>query len=206
MQALLSLSSHVQSVEAPSNPSRLQNPNIAMTTLGHFTTSLVDVLAETRQLGEQRDHRAQVCDLRFLRRLMTLWTAEWDSLSELDQLIENLQVCSSTELRYGYIFTSEPVQSSSVSKNQPNDDSALIQQHLLRTQVLLAPLLPPIVPASQPPLHLHPNKTSSTKDTRTESLLQFGVPAVEQMAQPVMDLAKPGPRFGSLLKGSTIPR
>lgn len=97
MQALLSLSSHVQSVEAPSNPSRLQNPNIVMTTLGHFTTSLVHVLTKNRQaLGEQRDHRAQVCDLRFLRRLMTLWATEWDSLSEMDQLIENLQVCSST--------------------------------------------------------------------------------------------------------------
>jgi hypothetical protein len=98
MQALLSLSSHVQSVESPSNPSRLQNPNIAMTTLGHFTTSLVDVLAKAqRASGVQRDLRAQVCDLRFLRWLMTLWTAEWDSLSELDRLIENLQVCSSTK-------------------------------------------------------------------------------------------------------------
>jgi hypothetical protein len=98
MQALLSLSSHVQSVESPSNPSRLQNPNIAMTTLGHFTTSLVDVLTKNRQAsGEQRDQRAQVCDLRFLRRLMTLWTAKWDNLSGLDQLIENLQVCSSTK-------------------------------------------------------------------------------------------------------------
>ena len=98
MQALLSLSSYVQSVEAPSNPSRLQNPNIAMMTLGHFTTSLIDVLERAHQAsGEQRDRRAQVCDLRFLRRLMTLWTADWDSLSELDRLIENLQVCSSTK-------------------------------------------------------------------------------------------------------------
>ncbi|KAI0278117.1 hypothetical protein BGY98DRAFT_1089631 [Russula aff. rugulosa BPL654] len=186
MQALLSLSSYVQSVEAPSNPSRLQNPNIAMMTLGHFTTSLVDVLAKAQQASrEQLDLRAQICDLRFLRRLMTLWTADWDSLSELDRLIENLQ-------------------SSSVSKSQPNNDVALIEQHLLRTQVLLAPLLPLVVPVSLPPLH--PNKASSTKDTRTESLLQFGVPVIEQTAQPVMDLAKPGPRFGSLLKGSSAPR
>ena len=92
MQALLSLSSHVQSVEAPSNPSRLKNLNITVTTLGHFTTSLVDVLTKTRP-GEQCDNRAQVCDLRFLRRLMTLWTAEWDHLSGLDRLIESLQVC-----------------------------------------------------------------------------------------------------------------
>ena len=121
MQALLSLSSHVQSVESPSNPSRLQNPNIAMTTLGHFTTSLVDVLAKTQQEScEQRDQRAQVCDLRFLRRLMTLWATEWDSLSELDRLIENLQVCSSTkELRYEYIFTSNPFSLPASLKTSP---------------------------------------------------------------------------------------
>jgi hypothetical protein len=96
MQALLSLSSHVQSVEAPSNPSRLQNPNIAMTTLGHFTTSLLDVSAKAQQASGERHHqRTQLCDLRFLRRLVTLWSAEWDRLSELDRLIENLQVCSS---------------------------------------------------------------------------------------------------------------
>jgi hypothetical protein len=100
MQALLSLSTHVQSVEAPSNPSRLQNPNITMTTLGHFASSLVDVLAKAQQAsGEQRDQRAQICDVRFLRRLMTLslWTAEWDGLSELDRLIKNLQVCGPTK-------------------------------------------------------------------------------------------------------------
>ena len=109
MQALLSLSSHVQSVESPSNPSRLQNPNIAMTTLGHFTTSLVDVLTKTREaLGEQRDHQAQVCDLRFLRRLMTLWATERDSFPELDRLIENLQVCSSTKNYNMDVFNPNP--------------------------------------------------------------------------------------------------
>src|SRR5580692_10812902 len=85
----------------------------------------------------------------------------------------------------------QTAQSSGVSEKLPNDDAVLIEQHLLRTQVLLAPLLPPI--SSRPPTHL---TKSSTKDTRTESLLQFGVPAIEQTAQPVMDLAKPGPRFG----------
>lgn len=69
-----------------------------MTTLGHFITSLVDVLAKAQQASnEQSDQRAQVADLRFLRRLMTLWTAKWDSSSELDRLIENLQVCGSTK-------------------------------------------------------------------------------------------------------------
>ncbi|KAI0296258.1 hypothetical protein BC826DRAFT_1103987 [Russula brevipes] len=185
MQALLSLSSYIQSVDTPSNVARLKNANIAMTTLGHFTTSLVDALTTAHAVsGEQSHLQAKVWDLRFLRRLMTLWRKDWDGLSELDQLIEKLQ-------------------SFDVSENRPKDDAALvlIEQHLLRTQILLAPLLPPT--ASQPPTH--PNK-SSAKDTRTESLLQFGVPAVEQTAQPVMDLAKPGPRFGSLLVGGTHPR
>ena len=100
MQALLSLSSHVHSVEAPSDPSRLRNPNIAMTTLGHFSTSLVDVLANGQQAsGEhQRDQRAKVWDLKFLRRLLTLWTTNWDSISELDQLIEVCSPCKKYDM------------------------------------------------------------------------------------------------------------
>ena len=100
MQALLSLSSHVHSVEAPSDPSRLQNPNIAMMTLGHFTTSLVDVLANNQQAsGEhQRDQRAKVWDLKFLRRLLTLWTTNWDSISELNQLIKVCSPCKKYDM------------------------------------------------------------------------------------------------------------
>ena len=106
---------------------------------------------------------------------------------------------SEKHVRYGYGFTPESPQSSANSKERPDgDEEPLIEQHIQRTQILLAPLLPPIPPQSL----MHPNK-SSTKDTRTESLLLFGVPAVEQTAQPVMDLVKPGPRFGSLLVGST---
>jgi hypothetical protein len=95
MQALLSLSSYIQSVDTPSNVARLKNANIAMTTLGHFTTSLVDALTTAHPVsGEQSHLQAKVWDLRFLRRLMTLWRKDWDGLSELDQLIEKLQVCS----------------------------------------------------------------------------------------------------------------
>ena len=110
MQALLSLSSHIHSVEAPSDPSRLQTPNIAMTTLGHFSSSLVDALANSQQAsGEQRDQRAEVWDLKFLRRLLTLWTTDWDHLSELDQLIIKLQVCNSPRsMMWIYLYT-EPV-------------------------------------------------------------------------------------------------
>ncbi|KAI9512526.1 hypothetical protein F5148DRAFT_1007960 [Russula earlei] len=187
MQALLSLSSYLHSVGAPSNPS------ITVTTLEYFTASLVSGLAASHQdsVEEQRDRRAKVWDLKFLRQLLTLWNTDWDGLLELDKLIKKLQDPS-------LLRTS---QSSSGSDKSPNGEAALIEQHLLRTQILLAPLLPPA--ASQSPTH--PNK-SSTKDTRTESLLMFGVPAVEQTAQPVMDLAKPGPRFGSLLVGTAVHR
>ncbi len=69
-----------------------------MTTLGHFASSLVNALMKAQQTSrEQRDYRGTVCDLRFLRRLITLWTVEWDSLSELDQLTERLQVCSASK-------------------------------------------------------------------------------------------------------------
>jgi hypothetical protein len=95
MQALLSLSSYLHSIDAPSSPARLQNPNIAVTTLEHFTASLVNAFATDRQdSGEQRDRRAKIWDLRFLRQLLTLWSTDWDGLSELDQLIEELQVRS----------------------------------------------------------------------------------------------------------------
>lgn len=202
MQALLLLASHLHSVDTPSNPSRLQNPTIAVTTLRNFTTSLVDALATSHQTsGGQHDTRAKVWDLRFLRWLLTLWSKNWDGLSELDQLIEKLQVRSLPRTYDIDISLPHTTQPSSASQKSPHDDVAVIEQHLLRTQILLAPLLPPLAAKMPAP----PNK-SSTKDTRTESLLQFGVPAIEQTAQPVMDLAKPGPRFGSLLVGSTVPR
>lgn len=202
MRALLSLASYLHSVDTPSNPSRLKCPNnIALTTLRRFIASLVELLETSHQAsGGQRDSHAKIWDLRFLRWLLTLWTTNWHGLSELDQLIEKLQVTWPFKTYYVDIFT-QTLQSSSSSERSPHDDVAVIEQHLRRTQILLAPLLPPIAPKTAAP----PNK-SFTKDIRTESLLQFGVPAAEQTAQPVIVLAKPGPRFGSLLVGSTVPR
>jgi hypothetical protein len=95
MQALLSLASYLHSVDTPSNSSRLQKANIALMTLRQFTTSFVEVLATRDQASRgQRESQAKVWDLRFLRWLLTLWTTNWDGLSELDQLIEKLQVCA----------------------------------------------------------------------------------------------------------------
>src|SRR5579863_8533889 len=95
MQALLLLASYLHSVDTPSNLSRLQNTTIAVTTLGSFTTSLVEALATRHQTsGRQHDSRAEVWDLRFLRWLLTSWSKNWGGLSELDELIEKLQVRS----------------------------------------------------------------------------------------------------------------
>jgi hypothetical protein len=94
MQALLSLSSYVHSIDAPSNPTRLQNRSIAEMTLRHFTASFVDASASGNEVWEKGQCRPQasVLDMKFLRRLLTLWASDWDGLSELDKLVEQLQV------------------------------------------------------------------------------------------------------------------
>jgi hypothetical protein len=82
MQALLSLSFPCVICGSTIGPFTIAEPQHHLTTLGHFTSFLVDVLAEAQQeSGEQRDQHAQICDLRFIRRLMIYGR------------------------RYGYIFT-----------------------------------------------------------------------------------------------------
>ena len=188
MHALLSLSSYVHSVETPSNSTTGKHKHgIAETVIRHFVASLVEASEELRGA------RANIWDLKFLRRLLALWTSDWEGLSKLDILIEQVQVCGSSETMIRIY-----VHQSQLSSSPTDNEESLLEQHILRTQILLAPLLPPA--PSQPPKN--PSK-SSAKDTRTESLLLFGVPPAEQATQPVMDLVKPGPRFGSLLVGST---
>jgi conserved oligomeric Golgi complex subunit 1 len=201
MQALLSLSSYVHSIDAPSCfPARLPNRSIAEMILRRFTASLVDALASGREAWgkEQGGRQASFFDMKFLRRLLTLWTSDWDGLSDLDELIKQLEVGSLLNCIYGAGYAFTPTLPQVSTKVRSDNEASVIEQHVLRTQILLAPLLPPVPQKAL----THPNK-SSTKDTRTESLLLFGIPAVEQTAQPVMDLVKPGPRFGSLLVGST---
>ncbi|KAH9065792.1 hypothetical protein EDB87DRAFT_889121 [Lactarius vividus] len=174
MHALLSLSSYVHSVEIPSSYTTGKHKRgIAESVIRHFVATLVDTLEASEEL---RGAQASIWDLKFLRRLLALWTSDWDGLLKLDKLIEQVRS----------------------SRNPTNDEGSLLEQHILRTQILLAPLLP--LAPSHPPKS---SSKSSAKDTRTESLLLFGVPPAEQATQPVMDLVKPGPRFGSLLVGST---
>jgi hypothetical protein len=104
MQALLSLSSYVHTIDELSNPARPQNRSIAEMTLRHFTVSIVDVLASGRghqtSEKEQRGPQANVFDLKFLRRLLTSWKSDWDGISDLNKFIEQLQVRSLPKSMY----------------------------------------------------------------------------------------------------------
>ncbi|KAI9460534.1 hypothetical protein BJY52DRAFT_1185902 [Lactarius psammicola] len=134
MHALLSLSSYVHSVKTPSSSTTGKHKHgIADTVIRHFVASLVDTLEASEELP---DTRANIWDLKFLRRLLALWTSDWDGLLKLDKLIEQVR-----------------------SSSYPTDDEdSLLEQHILRTQILLAPLLPSV--PSQPPK----NSSHATRD------------------------------------------
>ncbi len=94
MHALLSLSSYVHSVETPSSAIGKHRHSIAETVIRHFVASLVITLTIGNETSEElRGIQANIWDLKFLRRLLTLWTSDRDGLSSLDELIERLQVC-----------------------------------------------------------------------------------------------------------------
>lgn len=104
MQALLALSSYVHTIDELSNPARPQNRSIAEMTLRHFTISIVDALASGRghqtSEKEQRGPQANVFDMKFLRRLLILWTSDWDGISDLNRFIERLEVRSLLKSMY----------------------------------------------------------------------------------------------------------
>lgn len=97
MRALLSLSSYVHSVETPSSSSTGKHKHgIAETVVRHFVASLVDTLATGYEASDDSNSaRANIWDLKFLRRLLALWRS--DGLSKLDELIEQVQVSSSLD-------------------------------------------------------------------------------------------------------------
>jgi hypothetical protein len=92
MHALLSLSSYVHSVETPSSTTTGKHKHgIAETVIRHFVASLVDTLAAGYEVEEPSGTQTNIWDLKFLRRLLALWTS--DGLLKLDKLIEQVQVC-----------------------------------------------------------------------------------------------------------------
>ena len=93
MRALLSLSSYVHSVETPSSSSTGKHKHvIAETVVRHFVTSLVDTLTAGSEVSEELSGpQANIWDLKFLRRLLALWTS--DGLLKLNELIEQVRIC-----------------------------------------------------------------------------------------------------------------
>lgn len=92
MHALLSLSSYVHSVKTPSSSTTGKHKHsIAETTVRHFVTSLANTLAAGHGASEEvNDPQPNIWDLKFLRRLLTLWTS--DRLLKLDELIEQVRL------------------------------------------------------------------------------------------------------------------
>ena len=92
MHALLSLSSYVHSVETlSSSTSGKHKHGVAQTLIRDFVASLVDTLAAGYEASEElRVAQASIWDLKFLRKLLALWTSDWDGLSKLDKLIEQV--------------------------------------------------------------------------------------------------------------------
>jgi hypothetical protein len=112
MHALLTLSSYVHSVQTPCNSSTGKHKNgIAETVVRHFVASLVDTLASGYEASEElSDAQANTWDLKFLRRLLALWTSDWDGLSKLDNLIEQILVCTPPETMIRiYVHTPLPI-------------------------------------------------------------------------------------------------
>ncbi|EIM92224.1 uncharacterized protein STEHIDRAFT_89072 [Stereum hirsutum FP-91666 SS1] len=177
-QALLSISTSVQNVGMSSDPS--SRTTLAEATLRHFTSSVLEGSA-----GSDAYRRGQqfLWDLRYLHKISALWGSDWESTTtSLKEEIDRSEA--------------ETAESTSLSEDAIN---VALSNHISRTQLLLAPLLPPRPPPT------HPGKAGG-KESATSALLPFGVPAGEQQVQPAMELVKPAPRFGLLLVGSTASR
>ncbi|TFY70549.1 hypothetical protein EVG20_g2465 [Dentipellis fragilis] len=175
IQALLSLSRSLQNLGMMNEP--LGRTDLVDSCLRHFVSTVLDAVT-TKQADLQGAAPLAICsDLKFLRKLAELWGPEWTKLSvSLDAKATQLYAES---------------QSTTPSNHTPDDTP---WDDVLRTQLLLAPLLPPNIPKK------------AGKDGKLSTLLPLGAPVVEQKVQPAMELVKPAPRFGLLLVGSSAVR
>ncbi|KAI0309553.1 hypothetical protein OF83DRAFT_1166839 [Amylostereum chailletii] len=145
---------------------KAQKPTAPAATLRQFVVTVLDDL--DRNATQQQ---LLLWDLRFLRKLAQMWGHDWEDVSI--RLGKRISKCGS---------------------DAPDVEDAILE-HIHRTQVLLAPLLPP---AQLPPI-----PTKGKKDGLPNGLLLHGLPTADKNVQPAMELVKPGPRFGLLLVGST---
>lgn len=81
-----------------------------------------------------------------------------------------------------------------------SDIAASAQEYLLRTQILLAGLLPSLALQSIEPIE------PTRKTQKSPTLLLYGTPAVEARFEPALELVKPPPRLGLLHVGAATVR
>ncbi|KAI0068134.1 hypothetical protein BV25DRAFT_1793601 [Artomyces pyxidatus] len=177
IQALVSLSDAVQTVGTATQLRRLR---LADHTLKHFMHAFLDILGNPDVVELQLP--SIPWDLKLLRKLADLWGPEW------------VEIIALFDERLKSLIPEQPL--SNGSTETPDDTDRILSDFVSRSQILFAPLLPPSPPPTQ---SIKPTQ----KDRRSDGLLLFGMPAVEQQVQPAMELVKPGPRFGLLLVGST---
>ncbi|KAI0045223.1 hypothetical protein FA95DRAFT_1495802 [Auriscalpium vulgare] len=171
MEALLAVSNSVQTV---ATSTRIRPWSLAELVLRDFISSLLDELDDTT-VDSERQRASLLWDVKLLHELAGLWGPEWSKVSSR---------LKATAAQFGQ-------ETNGSANHSPNHSG--VSAFLTRTQVLLAPILPPTPPTSLP----------EKKDARPEGLLHLGAPVVDSQVQPAMELVKPGPRFGLLLVGST---
>ncbi|KAA1467989.1 hypothetical protein DENSPDRAFT_927011 [Dentipellis sp. KUC8613] len=173
IQALLSLSHSLQNLGMMNEP--LGRTDLVDSCLRHLVSTVLDAVT-AKQMDFQGTAPLAICsDLKFLRKLAELWGTEWTKLS------------ASLDAKAAQLYADSTTSSNHTLDDTPWDD-------VLRTQLLLAPLLPPNIPKK------------AGKDGKLSTLLPLGTPVVEQKVQPAMELVKPAPRFGLLLVGSSAVR
>ncbi|KAI0031403.1 hypothetical protein K488DRAFT_79063 [Vararia minispora EC-137] len=169
MQALFSLATACQSVDTPMHLAHAGGA--VLTSFRLFVRSLLDSLQQ-RDIASAHRHPL-LWDLRLLRRITLLWDSGWE-LAALDERIAELESKAGVD-----------------SASSLLDPDTVVSDHLARTHVLLAALLPSTY-----------TPASAGKPGKKDSLPN-GFLLPDSNPQPTMELVKPGPRFGLLLVEST---
>jgi hypothetical protein len=121
-----------------------------------------------------------LCDLAFLRTVVDLWG---DSLEDVSRLLEKKSAQVGMNVSILYFSTYFGLFGLQLQSTFNMNTS----EHLARTQILLAALLP------------QSSMSSITENDQRATLLPFGNPASETQFQSAVEVVKPSARFGLLL-------
>ena len=161
-------------------------------TLIHFVVELLKS-SKSRSAEWMMGHTQVLWDLLLLEFLGGLWNDGW---ANTFRLLKESMVPLQKQVNLVPIHA---LNHADGNQSPPDEITALkdaVKDFFSRSQLLLAPLLPP------------PQLTSSNwpqKDHREKfgALLAFGVPATEVKLHTALELAKPSSRFGLLLVGNS---